>query len=151
MLAHFLAALDVWVEFCSINGNWHLQTVSPLELWSHNYWVPGTWAVLWECFLCAHLFMLLPGWKAGRGHGQGETQQDCLPLIRQALKPNGRAQCQHRTWSKRTSPERALEEGSTVSKNCPPFGFPDTWNRAGTSVAWVTTSVQKTPALMPIV
>lgn len=37
MLAHFLAVLDLQLEFCSINGSLHLQTIAPLELWSHNY------------------------------------------------------------------------------------------------------------------
>lgn len=31
---------------------------------------------------------------------------------------------------KRKSPERPLEEGSTFSKSCSPFGLPDTWEQS---------------------
>ena len=61
MLAHFLTILDLQLEFCNINGDVHLQTLSPLELWSHNYPVPGRQSALLECFLYAHLPTLLPG------------------------------------------------------------------------------------------
>lgn len=67
MLTHFLAVLDLQLEFCNISGDVHLQTISPLELWSHNYRVPGTQSALLECFLYAHIPMLLSGWKAGKG------------------------------------------------------------------------------------